>query len=231
MTKRMETTVTELVERLKALARPSHLEKLPRFGIAADRAFGVPVPLIRDLARACRTRHDLALPLWDTGWHEARLLAPMIADPRATTPTLVDRWTEQFDSWDVCDLCCMNLFRRLPFAFDKVREYAGRDEEFVRRTAFALMATLATGDKKAGDERFMAFFDLIEAASTDPRNFVRKAVDWALRQTGKRNLRLHAAALDVSRRLAGSSDKTASCTGRNALRELSDPKIVARIKP
>ena len=155
----------------------------------------------------------------------------MIADPARTTPELADRWTDDFDAWDICDMCCQNLLRHTPFAFDKIYAYAPREEEFVRRTAFALIATLAVGDKKSGDEKFIPLFDLIETASADPRNFVRKAVNWALRQTGKRNLRLHTQAVALSRRLGASADRTAAWIGRDALRELSDPKIIARIKP
>ena len=203
---------TELIELLKSHASPDHLTKMKRFGIPDERALGVPVPQLRKIAKPYKRQHELALSLWETGWHEARLLAPMIADPVRTTPELADRWTDGFDAWDIC-------------------AYAPREEEFVRRTAFALIATLAVGDKKSGDEKFIPLFDLIETASADPRNFVRKAVNWALRQTGKRNLRLHTQAVALSRRLGASADRTAAWIGRDALRELSDPKIIARIKP
>ena len=222
---------TELIELLKSHASPDHLAKMKRFGIPDERALGVPVPQLRKIAKPYKRQHELALSLWETGWHEARLLAPMIADPARTTPELADRWTDGFDAWDICDMCCQNLLRHTPFAFDKIYAYAPREEEFVRRTAFALIATLAVGDKKSGDEKFIPLFDLTETASADPRNFVRKAVNWALRQTGKRNLRLHTQAVALSRRLGASADRTAAWIGRDALRELSDPKIIARIKP
>ena len=214
-----------------AVASEDHREGMARFGIPIERAMGIPVPLLRKMARVYRNEHELAIELWNSGWHEARILAPMVADPKQTTSELVDRWTEEFDAWDICDQCCQNLFRLTSFAYDKVYEYALREEEFVRRTAFALMATLAVGDKTAKDERFLPFFGLIERTSGDSRNFVRKAVNWALRQIGKRNQRLHREALEVSRRLVSMSGKTAVWIGKNALRELSDPKVMARIRP
>lgn len=214
-----------------AVASEDHRVGMARFGIPIERAMGIPVPLLRKMSRVYRNEHELAIELWNSGWHEARILAPMVADPKQTTSELVDRWTEEFDAWDICDQCCQNLFRLTSFAYDKVYEYALREKEFVRRTAFALMATLAVGDKAAEDERFLPFFGLIERTSGDSRNFVRKAVNWALRQIGKRNQRLHREALEVSRRLVSMSDKTAVWIGKDALRELSDPKVMARIRP
>ena len=225
------TFLKTVLDEMWRVASEDHRAGMVRFGIPTERAMGIPVPLLRKMARAYRNEHELAIELWNSGWHEARILAPMVADPKQTTSELVDRWTEEFDAWDICDLCCQNLFRLTSFAYDKVYEYALREEEFVRRTAFALMATLAVGDKAAEDERFLPFFGLIERTSGDSRNFVRKAVNWALRQIGKRNQRLHREALEVSRRLVSMSDKTAVWIGKNALRELSDPKVMARIRP
>lgn len=220
-----------VLDEMWAVASEDHRVGMARFGIPIERAMGIPVPLLRKMSRVYRNEHELAIELWNSGWHEARILAPMVADPKQTTSELVDRWTEEFDAWDICDQCCQNLFRLTSFAYDKVYEYALREKEFVRRTAFALMATLAVGDKAAEDERFLPFFGLIERTSGDSRNFVRKAVNWALRQIGKRNQRLHREALEVSRRLISMSDKTAVWIGKNALRELSDPKVMARIRP
>lgn len=220
-----------VLDEMWAVASEDHRVGMARFGIPIERAMGIPVPLLRKMSRVYRNEHELAIELWNSGWHEARILAPMVADPKQTTSELVDRWTEEFDAWDICDQCCQNLFRLTSFAYDKVYEYALREEEFVRRTAFALMATLAVGDKAAEDERFLPFFGLIERTSGDSRNFVRKAVNWALRQIGKRNQRLHREALEMSRRLVSMSDKTAVWIGKDALRELSDPKVMARIRP
>lgn len=226
-----ETSARQIVGRLLALADPAAARKMKRYAISTEHALGIPIPVLRSIAREYRPDHPLALALWNEPWHECRLLAPMVADPSLTTPELTDSWSAGFDSWDICDQCCTNLFRHTPHAFGKIAEYAPRPEEFVRRTAFSLIATLAVGDKKAPDEKFLSLFGLIETFSTDPRNFVKKAVNWALRQTGKRNRRLHGPALELSRRLSLSSDATARWIGRDALRELSDPKIIARIKP
>ncbi|MDD3108389.1 MAG: DNA alkylation repair protein [Alistipes sp.] len=218
-----------LLEALQSLRREDHFQKLTRFGIPTEHALGVPVPALRRLARTLRGRHDLALGLWESEWHEARILATMIADPSQTTPQMMDRWSAAFDSWDLCDQCCANLFRHLPFAWDKIPEYAARPEEFVRRTAFALIASLAMGDRKIPDAPFLAVLPLIERYADDPRNFVRKAVNWALRQIGKRNVTLYPEALTLSRRLAASSHKTTAWIGKDAVRELTDPQILARL--
>ena len=225
------SSLQQIIDKLHALSDLTGAEKMKHFGIAADHALGIPIPKLRAIAREYRPDHPLALALWDEPWHECRLLAPMVADPALATPELLDAWCADFNSWDICDQCCSNLFRYLPFAYDKIYEYAPRPEEFVRRTAFALMATLAVGDKKAQDEQFLPLFVLIETYSADPRNFVKKAVNWALRQIGKRNQRLYVPALELSRKLSLSSDPTARWIGRDALRELSDPKTIARIKP
>lgn len=219
----------DLIAVLRAAASPERYSGMSRFGIPTERALGIAVPALRKIARETGTDHPLAVALWDTGWHEARLLAPMIADPRQTTVELADRWTQQFDAWDVCDLCCQNLLRRTAFAYELVERYAPREEEYVRRTAFALTAALAIGDKRSPDERFLPLLGLIGKAADDPRNFVKKAVNWALRQTGKRSLRLHGEAVELSRTLASSQDRTARWIGRDALRELTDPKVIARI--
>ena len=143
-----------VLDEMWAVASEDHRAGMARFGIPIERAMGIPVPLLRKMARVYRNEHELAIELWNSGWHEARILAPMVADPKQTTSELVDRWTEEFDAWDICDQCCQNLFRLTPFAYDKVYEYALREEEFVRRTAFALMATLAVGDKAAAPPPF-----------------------------------------------------------------------------
>ena len=220
---------TELIELLKSHASPDHSGKNETFRNPGRTGAGRPGTATAKIAKPYKRQHELALSLWETGWHEARLLAPMIADPARTTPELADRWTDGFDAWDICDMCCQNLLRHTPFALTKFTLMLPR--RGVRPpTAFALIATLAVGEK-SGDEKFIPLFDLIETASADPRNFVRKAVNWALRQTGKRNLRLHTQAVALSRRLGASADRTAAWIGRDALRELSDPKIIARIKP
>ncbi len=227
---RRELSCSEITERLEAAADPAHREKMARFGITADHPFGVPVTVQKAIARECVKSLPLAKELWDTGRHEARMMASMLAPPSAFTSAMMDEWTESFASWDICDGCCFNLFRYTPYVWDKIPEYARREEEYVRRTAFALIAGLAIGDKKAPDEKFLPFLPLIEEYSADNRNFVRKAVNWALRQIGKRSLTLHEKAMEVSLGLASRPDKSARWIGSDAVRELSDPKITARIK-
>lgn len=234
-------TANEIIARLEAEADPAFRDKQVHFGIPNDRSLGIRVPVIRAVAKEINAgprsdktgrkarNHALALEVWDTGIHEARLLAPMIASPQLTTEELMDRWTAEFTSWDICDMCIGNLFRRTPFAYDKIYEYAGSDEEFIRRAGFVLIAELAVADKKAPDGKFLDALPLIAKYSTDGRNFVRKAVNWALRQTGKRSQTLYPHAVAMARELAASSDKTARWIGSDALRELTDPKIIARI--
>lgn len=165
--------------------------------------------------------------------HEARMLAGLIDDPTAVTPLQMDRWVAEFDSWDVCDQVCMKLFARTPFVEEKVRQWAADEREFVRRAAFATIAGYAVHAKKAPDVAFLRFLPIIEQHARDPRNYVKKAVNWALRQIGKRSLALHGPALAVAGRLAASDDRTARWIGRDAVKELSDPARIARmtVKP
>ncbi len=223
-------TAAEVLERLAAAADPAHAAKLARFSIVADRPFGVPVPVQRRIARECGLNMDTALELWADGRHEARMTASMIAPPDGFTPQLMDEWVAGFRSWDICDGCCANLFRNTTFAFDKIGEYVRREEEYFRRAGFVLMAEYAIGDKRRNDEDFVAFFPLIREYSADGRNFVRKAVNWALRQIGKRSHYLHSQAIALGTELAASGNKSARWVGRDALRELTSPKVAARIK-
>jgi 3-methyladenine DNA glycosylase AlkD len=195
---------------------------MARFGIATDRALGVRIPDLRRLAREIGRDHGLALRLWRSGVHEARILASMIDDPARVTERQMEAWARSFDSWDLCDQVCGNLFDRTPFAHEAATRWAPREEEFVKRAGFALMATLAVHDADADDRRFLRFLPLIEREAPDGRNFVKKAVNWALRQIGKRNERLRREALRVARRLAEGPPGPARWVGRDALREL-DP--------
>ena len=219
-----------IVEWLESLRNEKNIAGMKRFGIMGATLLGVPVPVLRDKAKQLKKNHGLALDLWDTGLHEARLLATMIADPAQVSPEMMDRWCEEFDSWDICDQCCYNLFRYTPHADAKIYEWAPREEEYVRRAAFALIAALAVGIKELPDEQFMPYFDLIVQYSEDERNFVRKAVNWALRQMGKRNLALYLKALGVSEELIISTSRNAQWIGKDATRELTSDKVVARLK-
>jgi 3-methyladenine DNA glycosylase AlkD len=223
-------TCTEVIARLEALGSETNREGMGRFGIAVDRALGVSMPALRRLAKEIGRDHALAGELWETGVHEARILACLVAEPARLTEEELERWAADFDSWDVVDQCCSNLVDRTPFAWAKVREWAGREGEFVRRAAFALIASLAVHDKRALDGRFLDLLPLIEGASDDGRNYVKKAVNWALRQIGKRNLELNAAAVRTAERISARGSKAARWIASDALRELTDTKLLDRLR-
>jgi len=224
------TTAASVVAELRVLGSEAGRAGMARFGINADRALGVSMAAMRPLEKRLRRNHALAGELWATGIHEARILAALIDDPKAVTSAQMDAWVAEFDSWDICDQACMKLFAQTPHVAAKVEEWAEDDREFVRRAAFALMAGYAVVAKKAPDEEFLAFLPIIERHASDGRNFVKKAVNWALRQTGKRSMALHGPSLAVAERLAESPDRTARWIGRDAVKELTDPKQIARVQ-
>ena len=194
-------TAPEILAALRAQANPKNVEGMARYGISTAGTLGVPVVEIRRLARQTGRSHSLALELWASGVHEARILATIVDEPARVTRRQMDRWARDFDSWDVCDQACQNLFRYTPFAWAAAAEWAGARREFVRRAGFALMAGLAVKAKDAPDEDFEALLPLIAAAATDQRNLVKKAVNWALRAIGKRNLRLRRAAIAAAEKI------------------------------
>lgn len=213
-------TFDEVMEQLRAQANPANAAGMARFGIQVDRALGVSVNTLRAMARGVRD-HDLAAQLWATGIHEARMLAAMLDDPKQVTPAQMDAWVEEFDSWDLCDTVTGTLFDKTPYAVEKALAWAEREEEYVRRAGFALMAWLAVHDKKAPDEVFLRFLPVIARHAGDGRNYVKKAVNWALRQIGKRRSpALYAAAVETARALAGSETASARWVGKDAVREL-----------
>lgn len=200
---------------------------MARFGINPVNTLGVSMPNIRRLGRR-KKDHALALALWETGIHEARILASIVDQPALVTREQMDAWTADFDSWDVCDQVCSNLYSKTPYAVEKALLWSNADQEFVKRAGFALMAYIAVHCKKVEDDVFFQFLEIIEDSADDGRNFVKKAVNWALRQIGKRSSRLYLPALETSRRLAGSSDKTARWIGSDALKELEAPSEAIR---
>ncbi len=226
----MAETVASVLAHMKETGDPARLEGMARYGINTDNRLGMKMPEIRALAKDLGRNHELALALWDSGVHDARILAPMLADPGLVDDKLMDEWVGAFNSWDVCDQCCINLFRRLPQAWDKIAMWAPREEEFVRRAAFALIATLAVHEKKEPDRRFIGLLALVEAYSDDDRNFVKKAVNWALRQIGKRNRALNREAIAASKRIMDRKTSAARWIAKDALRELQDEKVLARLK-
>jgi len=215
--------VAAILAELKALGSEENRAGQARFGINTERAYGVSITSLRPIARRLKRNHDLAAALWETRVHEARILAALIDEPKKVTP-------EQFDSWDLCDQVTSKLFDRTPHVEKKIRQWAKDEREFVRRAAFALLAAYSVHGKSVPDASFLAFLRLIEKHSTDPRNFVKKAVNWALRQIGKRNIALHGPALALAEKLSASDDKTARWIGKDAAKELSDPVQIARIK-
>lgn len=221
-------TVNKVIDELKLISTPEHFAKLAHFGIKDDNALGVKIPLLRQLARKIGKDHSLALELWTTEIHEARLLATMIDDPKQITEKQFDTWVYGFNSWDICDQCC-GLLALTPYALQKIQSYSIAKEEYVKRTAFVLMCALAIHDKKSKDELFFPFFELIEKEAWDERNFVRKAVNWALRQIGKRNEVLRLKALEAAERILNQETKSARWIASDAIRELKNEKVIARL--
>lgn len=211
----------ELIAHLVSLENPSNVAGQRRFGITpTTRHLGVSIPVLRKLARAHRRDHALALALWDSGVHEGRILAAFVDDPAAVTRRQMDRWAADFDSWDVCDQVCGNLFDRTPFAIEKALAWSAREREFVKRAGFVLMAACAVHCKELDDAVFKNLLPIIERESDDDRNFVRKAVNWALRQIGKRNPALRRAAIAQARVIARRESRAARWIAADALREL-----------
>lgn len=215
----MTGQVQEVVAELRAMADPSRREGQKRVGIRVDRALGVSIPDLRRLARHHRRDHALAQQLWDTGIHEARILAGMVDDPAQVTPGQMERWALDFDSWDICD-CVTELFESTPHAWNLVFSWSGREEEFVRRAAFALIAEMAVHRKKTPDDEFVAFFPVIRSAADDDRNYVKKAVSWALRNLGKRSPFLRAAAIACAEQIRADGSRSGRWIAADALREL-----------
>lgn len=225
----VQPTVDAVLSELKANADLSNVGGMARYGISVNGTLGVSMPIIRSMAKRLGKRHVLAIGLWDSGVHEARILAALVEEPAKVTFEQAEKWVKDIDSWDVCDQLCGNLFDKTSFGYELVFEWVKREEEFVRRAGFVLMTQLAVHDKKASNERFLEFLPLIENAATDNRNFVKKAVNWALRQIGKRNSELNVCAIEVAKRLAKSNDKASRWIAADAMRELQGEAVQRRI--
>jgi 3-methyladenine DNA glycosylase AlkD len=223
-------TVEEVMQELESKAKPDQLEGMARFAILGDQRMGVSVPDMRKIAKDAGKNHQLALDLWDTGVPEAMIVAGMVAEAEKLTEEEMEDWVVDINSWDICDQVCMNLFEKTPLAEKKIYEWSGREEEFVKRAAYALIACLAWHDKDAGDDEFTKFFPLILAGSTDERNFVKKAVNWALRNIGKRNQALNEAAIRTANQIQKLDSRSARWIASNALRELKSDQVQERLK-
>jgi 3-methyladenine DNA glycosylase AlkD len=222
--------VREALAFLRRRGTKANRDGMARYAIVADRVFGVSVGDLREYMKKVGRSHELALALWKTGWYEARMLATLVDEPARVTPAQMDRWARDFNNWAICDSACFCLFDKTPHAFAKVEEWAERREEFVKRAAFALLASVALHDKKVDDEPFLRCFPLIERGAQDDRNFVKKGVSWALRGVGRRNRALNKASIDLARRLAESDESAARWIGKDALRELTGPIVARRLK-
>lgn len=219
----------EIVRKLRSMKNTDNLEGMARYGINTHNAMGVSVTTLRKMARGLGRDHDLAASLWDTGIHEARILASIVDQPGRVTKGQMEKWVKDFDSWDVCDQVCMNLFDKTPFACEKAVGWSRRRAEFVKRAGFALMAALAVHDKKAPDKAFDPFLEAIVRESTDERNFVKKAVNWALRSIGKRNPRLNSKALSTGEKILKIDSRSARWIAKDAIRELTSGKVKAKL--
>ena len=221
---------TEIIKKLKSLTNPENVAGMARFGINPENTLGVSMPALRNMAKEIGKDHKLAEKLWSSAIHEARILACLIDDPELVTEGQMERWVKDFDSWDVCDQCCGRLLDKTERSYQKALEWSSRREEFVKRAGFVMMASLAVHDKKAEDDLFEQFLPIIGRESTDERNFVKKAVNWALRQIGKRNKRLNTLAIKTSREIQKIDSKSARWIASDALRELQSEKVQERLK-
>ena len=224
-----DRTVDAVLTDLKEAGSEENRAGMKRFGIQVDRAFGVPMAFTRPMAKKIGKDPALSAALWESGWHEARILAALVADPKQITPAQMDAWVGDFNSWDLCDQVCA-VFAKTGFATEKIATYVVDEREFVRRAGFAMIAWRAVHAKKASNDEFIGYLGLIADKANDPRNYVFKAVSWALRQIGKRSLTLHGPALALAERLAASPDRTERRIGKEASRELSAENTLHRLE-
>ena len=223
-------SVKNVLDELQSKAKPDQLAGMAKYGMTVERRLGVSVPDMRRLAKELGRDHRLALGLWRTGIAEARIVAGMVADPAKLTEGQMEEWVKDIDSWDVCDQVCMNLFEKSQLAWKKIIDWSEREEEFVKRTAFSLIACLAWHDKKASDEKFVELLPVIMREAADERNFVKKAVNWALRNIGKRNVHLNEAAISTAKEIQRLDSKAARWIAADAIRELESDAVQSRLR-
>jgi 3-methyladenine DNA glycosylase AlkD len=222
------TQYDDVIARLKAQANPNNVAGMARYGISTTNTLGISINTLRKMAKEIGKDHELALKLWDSGFHEARILASFIDEPEKVTEAQLEHWVSDFDSWDVVDQIS-ELISKTPFVIKKIHDWAGRDEEFVKRAAFSLIAELSAHDKKMADNEFEPFFELIKNAADDERNYVKKAVNWALRNIGKRNKALNQRAIEVARVIKQMDSKAARWIAADVLRELTGEAVQKRL--
>jgi len=220
----------DILKRMKSLSNPQAVEGMARYGINHENAYGVSIPNLRKIAREAGKGHELAEQLWSSGVHEARILASMVDDPTLVTEAQMGVWVGDFDSWDVCDQCCNNLFGKTEFAYQKAVEWSSSDKEFIKRAGFVLMACLAVHDKGANDQCFEQFLEIVTREASDSRNYVKKAVNWALRQIGKRNPNLNKKAIETAREIQKIDSRSARWVASDAIRELAGKAVQERLR-
>jgi len=226
----MNEKYNQILTLLKSKANTVAVQGMARFGITPDKVFGVSIPALREMGKKIGKDHELAQELWVAQYRETMILAALVDEPAKVLNEQMENWVNDFYDWEICDQCIMNLFEKKPNAYDKAMEWAKRNEEFVKRAGFVLMARLAVSDKKASDEKFIPFFPFIKQGATDNRNFVKKAVNWALRQIGKRNLALNVRAIELGKEILTIDSKSAGWIATDALRELTGDAVQTRLK-
>ena len=219
----------EIINELEELSNPEDIDGMARFGITPQKSNAVRIPELRKIAKKAGKDHELAKNLWEMDYRETKILACMIEDPKLVTSIQMDNWVVEFDFWEICDQCCVNLFRKTSLSYQKIFEWGTREEEFVKRAAFTLIAVLTVHDKQAPDAKFEQFFPLIIKESTDNRNYVKKAVNWALRHIGKKNLHLNQKAIDIAQEIHEIDSKSARWIASDALRELKSKKVQKKL--
>lgn len=223
-------TLKKIIKRLESLADPAAVQGMARFGIRAKNVYGVSLPNLRKIASETGKNQDLSLQLWRWESRETRILAAMTGEPEAVTEKQMESWVREFDSWEICDQVIMNLFKKTGHSYPKAIEWSSREEEFVKRAGFVLMACLALSDKRAPDSEFCRFFPLLKKGSEDGRNYVKKAVSWAIRQIGKRNRNLNTESISLSEEIRATNIKSARWIAADALRELKSAAVQKRLK-
>jgi 3-methyladenine DNA glycosylase AlkD len=220
----------EIINEIKINGRHESLVSMANYGIITDKAFGVSIPFLRKLAKQIGKNHMLSQNLWSSGFHEVRILASMVDEPNKVSKAQMNAWANDFNSWDLCDQCCNNLFVYSDFAYTQAVKWHINKMEYVKRAGFVLMASMAVHKKDLLNVNFVELLQLIKDQAADERNFVKKAVNWALRQIGKRNSELNRIAINIAQELLQFDSKAAKWIGRNALNELTSVKIQSRLK-
>ncbi len=230
MARGKKPTYAQIVREIKAKGDPEAVAGMARYGIAPEGNYGVCTPALMDIARRVGKDHELAARLWSSGIRDARIVAFLVDDSEAVTEGQMDSWVKDFNSWDICDGCCLHLFADAKPAVEKAVQWTKSEEEFVKRAGYTMIAVIAVHDKKSGDDLFRSFLPLVIKGSTDERNYVKKAVNWALRQIGKRNLRLNREAVSVAKQIQKLDSKAARWVAGDALRELTSEKVQERLR-